>query len=84
MSFGYCGTCLRVNLWLVNKMNLLSEYAGGTQDYQAAQTFTLRGDEIARGDSVKLSTAQAAMLIASGLVKAPAPRAPAPADKLKK
>jgi hypothetical protein len=78
MSHGYCGTCLRINLWIANKMDILSQYAGGTSPYQAQQAFTLRGDDVAQGDTVQLSTAQAATFIAAGLVKAPAPGADQP------
>jgi hypothetical protein len=78
MSHGYCGTCLRINLWIANKMDILSQYAGGTAPYQTQQAFTLRGDSVAQGDTVQLSTAQAATLIAAGFVKAPAPGAAQP------
>jgi hypothetical protein len=80
MSHGYCGTCLRINLWIANKMDILSQYAGGTAPYEALQDFTLRGDTVAAGDTVQMSTAQAAMFIKAGLIKDPSKaKASAPA-----
>lgn len=76
---GYCGTCLRINLWLVDKMNILSQYAGGTDPYEALQDFTLRNDPVAQGDTVQMSTAQAALFIKAGLIKDPGKAKPAPA-----
>jgi hypothetical protein len=78
MSTGYCGTCLRINQWIVKQMDTLSQYAGGTNPYEVAQDFTLRGEPVCAGDTVQLSTAQAAMYIEAGLVKAPAPTAKQP------
>jgi hypothetical protein len=71
-NMGYCGTCLRINLWMVDKMDIISQYAGGTSSYEALQDFTLRGDPVLKGDTVQMSTAQAALFIKAELIKQPA------------
>ena len=78
---GVCLFCHKVNMLLIQAIDTVSTLAGGTHPYTAAQAFRLRGEDVAIGQTVQLSTSQAARLIDMGLVQAAAQSAPAPAAK---